>query len=128
MHYNNDHDPSHGSKDDAEAYARMGRNHPNHPPIGKADTESWSTASVLQASIQAARNAVVTRDAVIRRARNAATIKRLLFVLFLVGIAVMCAIGADAAIRAGVNFGIDHTISQGVTIHGGHVGNCLGQS
>lgn len=93
--YNNDHNPEHGYRTDADAYARMAW-------AGHADTVSWSAADALQATIDTARSAEVARQHESARARNGVIIRRLLFAGLLLLVGVMCAVGADAAIRAGV--------------------------
>lgn len=101
--YNYDHDPSHGYGSDDAAYAVMAWSHPtHHRNIGQADTESWSQADALRLMIDTARSAEVTKQHESARARNGVIIRRLLFAGLLVLVALACAVGTDAAIRAGV--------------------------
>jgi hypothetical protein len=92
--YNNDPNPVHGYASDAERYARMGWGH--------APTESWSQAEALRVMIDTARSVEVTRQHESTRVRNGTTIRRLLIAVVLALVAVMSAVGTDAAVRAGV--------------------------
>jgi hypothetical protein len=98
--YNNDPNPSHGYAADAEAYAKMAWNHPSH--WARAETESWSAAGVLQAAIDGAYYAEAIRQQGNTRIRNGVITRRLRFFGLLVLVAILCAIGTDAAVRAGV--------------------------
>jgi hypothetical protein len=105
--YNYDHDPSHGYGSDTDAYARFARSHPSHRGFGYADTGSWSVKAVLQASMDSPHYAEAVLAQETRRTRNGVIISRLLFAGLFLLIAIMCAIGTDAAIRGGVG-GLNH--------------------